>query len=398
MTTQRLRTPLPKTGTLPRSGRIRLGEPKKSASIPGRPLPYFTVYEDASGITSAAAAEAFHREYGEQPTSIRAYLPAPNPEDVFEGAWRVWGQSGIKRECTGPVAEGGTGECRVRDKDGEFVKAECKCGALPAKSKERCKFAWELKLLLPNVSFGVWDVVSGSFVGWQNVLGSLDLIHKLSGGNFNLIEGDVVLQPINGKGGGKVYVVSVQATASALELMRGKGRFDMQAEIATQDKAALDAQPRYQLPASSLDDEPDELLHEGEVIDQDEVLVVPHETTDSATPAPRNDAGVAPHVLLGASLERMTDDDKAELKERIPVPTGMRLSGLASLLGDEWVTELDALLALLRHHDCSFADLAAHLNGVPETAEDFAREIALDTLTDAPVEPISGQVPIGGVR
>ena len=85
--------------TFPRIGELRKGDAKPDKGI-GRDLDYFRFTSD-----DAAALEAFKAAYGEQPRSIRCYLPYPTPEQNF-GAWmEEWQAGGLIRRCNGESIE-----------------------------------------------------------------------------------------------------------------------------------------------------------------------------------------------------------------------------------------------------------------------------------------------------
>jgi hypothetical protein len=81
--------------TFPRIGELRKGGEKTASGI-GRDLDYFRFTSDDKDAT-----EAFKSAYGEQPRSIRCYLPYSTPEQNF-GAWmEEWQAGGLIRRCDG---------------------------------------------------------------------------------------------------------------------------------------------------------------------------------------------------------------------------------------------------------------------------------------------------------
>jgi hypothetical protein len=181
----RLRVPLP-AGRLPRAGKIRLGEQTTNANgtLYPRALGHFTAREDESGITSAAAAAAFHAIYGDAPTEIQVVLVGETPDDNLEGAHRLYGTGGkLKRRCDGDT-------CATRTATG-WQQAPCACAAMPptvtkrgreVRNPELCALTYSLQVLLPDVDgIGVWQIDTGSRISVEKIAGALRLFAQIYG-------------------------------------------------------------------------------------------------------------------------------------------------------------------------------------------------------------------------
>lgn len=203
---------LPTSGMLPRVGKVRLGymATSKSGSLYPKAADHFIVVEDESGITDANAAAAFKDFYGDEPRSLRCMLPGPNPEDVLEGAFKLYGTSKLKRRCDGAV-------CDERQPEGGWVEKPCVCQSLPEGHRDRCKLTFTLQVILPDVAgVGVWHVETGSEISSRRVADFLALIHPLRG-TLALYEFQLDIVPVQVAPDGvskTVWVLNPRATSS----------------------------------------------------------------------------------------------------------------------------------------------------------------------------------------
>lgn len=363
-----IRTRIPPTEvSLPRHGRIRLGEKVATSSGGERPskVDYFKVDADDNGTTLPTAAEAFKRVYPGRPRTIRAWLPGSTPDDCFTAGYRLYGTSGLKRKCTGPP---GAGTAMQRLADGTLQACKCECDKLPEKSPLACKFTWQLLLLLPDVSAGVWDIVSSSEIGWRRIEGELKLLHDLTG-DLHLLEVDVVLltDHVNPKGvPSTVHTVSVRATGTARELATGTGgRFVLDPAAAALPPGTV-IPARYELPPSRLEEEPDALIHHDQIAPAGPTGSAAGSGPPPAAPASqpgspleggREAAAGGEGPSIADQLRSMSDADRAELRERVPIPDGAKSSEVSELLGSIWSANLALLLLELRARNCTFEEL-----------------------------------------
>lgn len=261
----RRRLPLPVVTEWPRVGKIRLGEKVAAKSSTGssieRPsaIDYFRVDAD-DGVTSPEAAASFHEVYGAEPRVIRCQLPGRVPEDVFEGAWRLYGARKLKQVCDGET-------CDVRTATGGWDSGPCACKAqgVPLKksngtaNEKHCKLTWTLNVILPDVvGMGVWQIDTGSEISIARVSRWLQMMASVAG-DLMLLDFTLNLVPVDVTPDGRtkrVFVLEPRAvSASPRELLTGGGRTDLPAIEAGATSPAL--------PPAADDDVP---LTEGEVI------------------------------------------------------------------------------------------------------------------------------------
>jgi hypothetical protein len=115
---------------LPRVGKIHLGIKKLSSRNTEYPsaVDYFVVKEDDS--TPAAAAEAFHKVYGDQPRELDIVFPETGlPFDrslelVFSQFYKQYGKgTGLKCKGDGATAS----RMQVDEKTGEITRQRIQC-------------------------------------------------------------------------------------------------------------------------------------------------------------------------------------------------------------------------------------------------------------------------------
>ena len=243
----------------PRVGKLRIGEKVAATSKAGaaieRPsaIDYFRG-DPEDGITSPESAASFHEVYGERPKVIRCQLPGRVPEDVFEGAWRLYGARKLKIRCDGET-------CDERTATGgwEAKPCVCKARALAPTHKDHCKLTWTLNVLLPDVlGVGVWQIDTGSEISIARISRWLQMMASV-GGDLMLLDFTLNLVPVDVTPDGRtkqVHVLEPRAVASSpRELLTGGGR----APLPQLEAGAMS--PVLPAPA---DDEPP--LTEGEVV------------------------------------------------------------------------------------------------------------------------------------
>lgn len=341
-----IRSALPEGGRLPRVGKLRLGIKKQSSkgnSMVEYPsaVDYFVVNEDAA--TSRQAAESFHEVYGDQPRELEVTLPAATLGDVLEGAWRSYGTGGLlKRRCEGPG-----GNCVVRAKDGGgWQPGPCACqaeGLDPADKRNHCQERFTLTIMLMQVKgVGVWQVDTGSRMAAEGLASSLRMIESFRG-HLQGAKASLRVVPRQVSPGG------VAKTVWILEL----GSNDLTPAQALE----LGASPaRVELPPSTLDDEPDELLdYEALLDDSDmEIEVGEAEAVSPPVPSPAPPAGAeggaavdgaAPTRILtpvSQQIKALRPMERAELYRLAGIPKGTPSDTVRSLLCVSWDT-LDSL-------------------------------------------------------
>lgn len=231
----RLSLPLPEVNAWPRVGKIRAGvqvpvidkttgKPKtRSGETVTRPaaIDHFRV-DPEDGVTAPESAASFHDVYGEEPRTIRCLLPGHEIADVWEGAFRLYGTSKLKRRCNGET-------CAERLETGGWETKPCVCG--PRRNTDAdgvCKLGWTLNVLLPDVlGMGVWQVTTGSEISVRKISAFLQMM-KLTMGSLLMVEFTLALTPEKVSPDGKtktVYVLTPQAvSATPAQLLEGGGR------------------------------------------------------------------------------------------------------------------------------------------------------------------------------
>lgn len=287
-----IRSVLPESGRLPRVGKLRLGI-KKDGSSSGRAVSfpsatdYFVVNED--GATSRQAADSFHEIYGPEPRELDVTLPGAAVGDVLEGAWRSYGTGGLlKRRCSGPG-----GECVTRGDGGVWIPGPCACqaeGLDPSDKRRHCQERFTLTVMLMRVrGVGVWQADTGSRMAAEGLAASLRMIESFRG-HLQGAEATLRIVPRQVSPGGVAKTVYIMELGSA-------GITPKQALALTGSATPQ----RVQLPSSTLDEGPDDLL-------DDEVLVehVP-EYIAVASIAPDVDPLPVPQQIKAMSAHKRAD-------------------------------------------------------------------------------------------
>ncbi len=269
---QRRRVTMPPVTEWPRVGKIRLGEKVAATSRTGsaieRPsaIDYFRV-DGTDEVTSPESAASFHEVYGEQPRSIRCQIPGRSPDDVFEGAWRLYGARKLKVICDGET-------CDERTATGGWLSQPCLCKAqgIPLKkpngtaNDKHCKLNWTLNVILPDVAgVGVWQIDTSSDISIARVSRWLQMMANVAG-DLMLLDFTLNLVPVSVTPDGRtktVYVLEPRAVSSTpRELLTGGGRPAPALEAGTE--------PSPITPPPVYDEEPvdPEPVESGDIVDE----------------------------------------------------------------------------------------------------------------------------------
>jgi hypothetical protein len=168
--------------SMPRIGKIRLGEKKISAG--GKEYPtetdYFRLDPDQymAPEDRQQLIDRFTEVYGERAQILRdVYFPSDAKEFVFPQGLEWWGktEAGAKKLCEGNGAEA----VRLDVKNGGWNSRPC-CQAAPCAEWDagnKCKLMSRLRIFLPSISVsGYFQIDTSSQVGTGNVL---DLINHM---------------------------------------------------------------------------------------------------------------------------------------------------------------------------------------------------------------------------
>lgn len=324
-----IRSPLPEVTGLHRVGKLRAGIKKsstkdgKTVSFPSA-VDYFVVNADAS--TSEQAATSFHQRYGEEPRELDVVLPADRPDEVLQGAWRMYGTGGLlKRKCQGPGQN-----CTERVVGGEWVDGPCACdrdGFGLVDDKRRCAERWTLSVLLMDVTgLGVWHFDTGSPMAARDMTSMLNLIHGLRG---TLLRAEcklrLVPRQVAPKGVAKtVYIAQLDSSgttpAEALALVAHTG------------------ESTPQLPPSSLDEAPDPLLDHEAALQVVEAPSSPPPPPPPPRPAPPGTADPTDVVVatVGVQLRNMDEAERLEIYRLAGIPRGSKTAEVRALICGAW--------------------------------------------------------------
>lgn len=152
---------------IPREGKIRLGEKKKSAS--GKEYPVQLDY--------LKVPEAVQAIYGEQPKEIDVMFASDDEEQIFPQYYKLYGSTGLK--CKGD------GIMSAIMKRGEIIEKKCTPEANECKG---CKPMATLRMLLPKIpGFGIFEITTSSWNSIVNLNSCIDAIKLMTGGRISYV-------------------------------------------------------------------------------------------------------------------------------------------------------------------------------------------------------------------
>lgn len=177
---------------LPRGGKIRLGEKKKTQG--GKEYPaaldhfLFDPNEENQHLIPL-----FEELYGKHPTEIEIAFAAEDPEVVFPQYYKRYGASILK--CKGD----GDRATFISDA-GEWIDCDClgpaECAAAKnAKGQTICKGVGSLQFFLPDLPvMQVFQIDTGSINSIRSLNSALDLLRRVSG-RISMIPVKLILKP-----------------------------------------------------------------------------------------------------------------------------------------------------------------------------------------------------------
>lgn len=195
---------------LPRIGKVRLGikdtSPRTGNEFP-RQVDFFVVKADES--TSEAAAEAFHRVYGDKPKALDIMFPVEDKDLFFAQFYRRYG-SGSGLLCKGD----GVAAMEIDRETGEIREVECDPAECEWAEKKHCRPIGTLQFLLYKVpGLGVWQVDTSSYNSIVNINSAIDFVRAVTGGKIAMIPLKLVIRPKDVQVEGKKKVVHVMDIA-----------------------------------------------------------------------------------------------------------------------------------------------------------------------------------------
>ena len=171
---------------IPRVGKIYLGV--KTQNDKGKEYPtavdYFVVRPDGVN-TMDSAAEAFRKQYGDEPREITIAFPNDELENIMPQYLAAYRGGGGRSElwCKGDGDMAGRA-----DGSGNYVQIPCLYRDCPIYIEGKCKELTRLLFLLPDVEgIGVWELDTTSYHSAQNLVSSIQLIRQLTRGKISMI-------------------------------------------------------------------------------------------------------------------------------------------------------------------------------------------------------------------
>lgn len=167
--------------SMPRLGKLRLGEKKVAASGKAYPAEtdFFRLDPDQHMAPEQRQdlIDRFTAAYGERPQILRnVFFPSDDKDFVFPNGLEWWGKSeaGAKLLCQGNGVEAS----RLVVSNGAWIPRPCCQAAECAEwAAGKCKLMSRLRIFLPEITVaGYFQIDTGSVVGTGNVL---DLINHL---------------------------------------------------------------------------------------------------------------------------------------------------------------------------------------------------------------------------
>jgi len=176
---------------MPRLGKIRLGEKKKSASGKEYPaeIDYFRCDPDEGMQPSdrTLLLERYGLIYGARPTVLTdVFLPSDDRTFTFPNALEAWKKTaaGAKRWCYGD----GVRASRIDFQTGDWSDLSC-CHVqeCPVMNAGECKLVSRLRIFLPKISMaGYWQIDTSSQASTGNVIDGLNQLEGMFGRLTNI--------------------------------------------------------------------------------------------------------------------------------------------------------------------------------------------------------------------
>lgn len=127
--------------SFPQIGTLRKGAPKPEKG-PGRDLKHFRFDSD-----DADATERFHLVYGDEPTSVRVFLPFRTAAENFEAWQEHWTAGALQHRCDGETCVLWLTPRHTYSQDAR----PCPHLNVARDERDRCKPAGRLKVIIPEL-------------------------------------------------------------------------------------------------------------------------------------------------------------------------------------------------------------------------------------------------------
>ncbi len=308
---------------LPRIGKVRLGvkdtSPRTGNEFP-RQVDFFVVKADES--TSEAAAEAFHRVYGDKPKALDIMFPVEDKDLFFAQFYRRYG-SGSGLLCKGD----GVTAMEIDRETGEIREIECNPAECEWAEKKHCRPIGTLQFLLYKVpGLGVWQVDTSSYNSIVNINSAIDFVRAITGGRIAMIPLKLVIRPKEVQVEGKKKVVHV------MDIAHDGLRLEDVLRASRTPLAGL------LMPGVDFDEAPDDLYPASVVKASQEATKKPARPAPAPAPEPEAEAdtveGEAAAVEEEPAPEPEPDPRAAELEAEIQ--QGFRALGFTPAKQEAW--------------------------------------------------------------
>lgn len=289
--------------SFPQIGILRKGAPKPERG-PGRDLKHFRFDTE-----DAEAARTFQTVYGDEPTSIRVYLPFATATENFEAWQEHWTAGALQHRCDGQTC--------VLWLNGQRYSQQavpCPHAKLDPNERDRCKPAGRLKVVIPELRrLAYVTVLTGSVHDIIAITEQLAALESLRG---DLRGVPMILRrtpreiSMPGQNGKRTrvekWLISVEAAPTWVDL-----------QLAAQERAALPMQPAL-LPAPPADVATGEIAEASYTAEDGD----PDADGDAPTPAAirelwrrvRDFGQDIPPKILGLELDTLSTEQLGKLE------------------------------------------------------------------------------------
>lgn len=307
--------------SFPQLGILRKGAPKPERG-PGRDLKHFRFDTD-----DAAAAGAFRTVYGDDPTSIRVYLPFATANENFEAWQEHWTAGALQHRCDGQTC--------VLWLNGQRYSTQsvpCPHRALAKDERDRCKPTGRLKVVIPELRrLAYVTVLTGSIHDIIALTEQLAALEQLRGDLRGIpmilrrTPREISMPGSNGKRTRmEKWLISIEAAPSWVDL-----------QLQAQERAALPdgATARPLLPAPAADTSSGEIWPDDEATEDEPARASREQLTElrelwrqSAAlgrPAPAKHLTLDLETLTAEQISRLADQARgwiAQAQQAEPTP------------------------------------------------------------------------------
>ena len=309
--------------SFPQIGILRKGAPKPERG-PGRDLKHFRFDSDDQN-----AAGAFRTVYGDEPTSIRVYLPFATANENFEAWQEHWTAGALQHRCDGEMC--------VLWLNGQRYSQQavpCPHRALAKDERDRCKPTGRLKVVIPELRrLAYVTVLTGSIHDIIALTEQITALEQLRGDLRGIpmivrrTPREISMPSSNGKRTRvEKWLISIEAAPSWVDL-----------QLQAQERAALPSGAAAQplLPAPAADASSGEVWPDDEAAEEEPVRAsrdqlselrdLWHRSADLGRPAPARHLTLDLEALSAEQVQKLAEQARgwiaqAEAERAEPTP------------------------------------------------------------------------------